>query len=526
MSDFTSEEIKGTVSYPSIARWSNKKLLGFREYKVVLTPSSGDQTYSPSTNLVYNPKLTGSPATIKTVYSPASYHISRFNFTTGTTGAYLDGCANCIIDRVSSVAGDVIMDCRKTNVYTNIVLDATVKGQANRDNYYSFFGAGASKYNFQYNINKAGVTATTLSTLRGYWASNAALNTQLQAMYGTSVANSNTNAGTLADIIWAGVKELSYSKANGSSSLGDYILAGANQTYAQFIPDSIIGTFATQLFPLSECASYELTFYLETLNNAFVGDMTAVTIDQCRLHLDVIEINETLSRIIRDSLSNVFIIPTTGLEFQQLTVANSTSGLTQYSWPIPLSLVNCKGLMFSFFDVNNDGASYPTLTQRCKFGMTSAQLQIGQYVYPANRLIQSTGTTNLSDPEFFLESMKYFNNQLDDGLGCINYWNYNANISVSGTGNDLTRDISACGQFFLAFNLEGIFDAPEYRACQSVDPQTTVLTFTLTTGGGARNIYIMCHALYEMDLVIANGVLNVKNKKTLNLDYVGVNASL
>lgn len=528
------------ILLPKQAKFGKKRMLGWREYRWTVNPQS-DIAVSSQGNITYVVKLgNGTNSTMKLVYGPSSYHHSLIT-TTGT--AAFDSCSNSVIDRVTEIGADVIFDCRKTNIWTNIVMDFTID-ILQRKSFYSFFGCGGCGNNYEYNIVNAvptsnirnvgntadiAVPAATAGALQTAWASS----TALQLAFGnliTTVASADALKPTIANManfIWAGVSQLTYNQMNANTAIGDTLLTTVGAYYAQIIPGSVIGAFQTRLFPISELSNgYELCFYLETAVNALVGAQTEFTMDKNRLHLCVIEYNEKLTSIIRSAFQNVFIIPTVSLAYfpTQYTMGADVAG-SVWNFNVPVNILNAQGILFAFRSSQNDGALYYTLSQRCKFGISQYQLTIGDKVLPANRFVTMSNavTASVPDAEGFMESSKFFNNCISNNacVGSVDYFNFNANIS--STAANLTKT-AAPGKFIAAFNLQGLFDSQdsEYRSCVNLESNSTSLQFTTNTAYvvGSAVMYVDCYVVYEQDLIVSQGVIQSKNKTSMNPEFV------
>lgn len=497
---------------PKISKFGQKKSLPWIEYRYTLTPSTGDTSISASGELKYQVKL--SKTTFKCVYGPASFHSSLITLT-GT--GYFDSCANSCIDRVTEIAQDTISDFRHSNVYTNLVLDFVV-GKQERKSFWNFFGCAGD--NVAYNVAEVGGSpaASTVANLRTWLASNANLATQLTILIPSGVGPTipANGANILADIIWAAINEVN-SGANGNNKcLGDYLTTGGFGYYSQVIPGSVIGAMQQKLFPVSECnQGYELAFYLDTYANAFSGAPTAFTMNKNRLHLCVIEFNEALSTLMRNTFQNIFNIPTVGIQNYTTQFTNTADG-TQFTWQVPVALSNAQGIIFTFRPATNFVAGAWTLSQRAKLGCSQYQLQIGNRVLPSNRFVtlDNKAVSGGADAEGFMETCKYFNNTIANNacVGSVNYKSFNRNISDAA--EDLTTT-SYPGHFAIGFNLQGLFDSQdnEFRSCTQLESNTTFLNVTFTKGLTAdETIYVDAYVQYEMDLIIADGNLTTLNK--------------
>lgn len=505
----------GPTVLPKQAKIGMKSKLPWQQYRWSLPPTN-DTSYESETNIIYNVKLADNTqkGRMKWIFGPASYHGTNVQLT-ATNGAAFDSCgANSLIDRITEIGADVVQDARKTNAYLCIQYDFTIDFLQRRS-FFSFFGCGDMS-----SIDRAGTStaATTAANLTTYWATNLALATQLTVLIpsGTGPTIPANAANVLADILWAGISSLSCSGK--TQNMGDYLATGASLYYAQIIPGSVIGALQNRLFPLSELAQgYELTFYLETLNNAMIGDQTTIKMDKNRLHLCVIEYNETLSNLLRASFENIFVIPTTYLEYYS-TQISTAAAQTNYTWAVPCNILNAKGIIFSFRRSASLVKGYQSLGLRCRLGISSHQLMIGNRMLPSNRFITMPGATSTPDNEGFLESMLFFNNTIsaNGSVGNVDYASFNNYVSAAQAILPDTK-----GTFVMAYNLEGLFDAQdsEYRSGVNLESNTTSITFT-TTAADSGTATLDCWILGEMDLVVAQGVLTTKNKKSMNPEYM------
>ena len=100
-----------------------------------------------------------------------------------------------------------------------------------------------------------------------------------------------------------------------------------------------------------------------------VGDQTVIALSNCRLHLCVIEMNQTINYLMRAAFQNVFIVPTTSMQYYSTQFTNTTTGFSG-SWNIPINLLNVKGLVFCFRSPRNTASTDHILSQRCKLGLT------------------------------------------------------------------------------------------------------------------------------------------------------------
>ena len=495
------------VLLPKAVRFVKKKQLPFIEYRYSITPSSGDTTYSAGSQIVYQPKL--SKNTFKCVYGPASFHASCITMT-ATNGAYIDGISNCVINQCVEIGQDTVSDFRNSNAFINLQLDFTVDADI-RKSFWSFFGGAPQTQTNLITTAGTSATATTIANLQTYLASNAALATQMRTICGLNVANSNAGADGIADMMWALAQQMNRGNLTQNLAIGDYIATTGTGFYAQLIPGSVIGALQTRLFPLSEVNNgYSLTFNLESVANAFIGDQTAFTLSKNRLHLCVIEFNEALSSLMRSAFQNVFTIPTSGIT----NVSTQFTGVTSVTWQVPISLTNAKSIYFVFRHAAQFAAGYATQSQRVKIKASKYQLQIGSRTLPANRWVEMDGSgvnngDGLCDVESFMETSKAFGNTISNNAmtGTVSYKTYNTNIDSAAAATKYTP-----GHFCIAYNLDGIIEqTDEYRACSQLESNNTFLTVTFYAST-ATAVYIDCYVLYEMDLVIVDGALTVQNK--------------
>lgn len=484
---------------PKIAKFGGKRSLPWIEYRYTLTPSTGDQSYSASGEIKYQPKL--SKTTMKCVYGPASYHACKI---TATGAGYFDSTSNSVIDRVTEIGQDTISDFRHSNVYMNLALDFTV-GLQERRTFWSFFGAKTSTNAL--NITAAGTstTGTTMAALKTAWATNLALATAIRA--GDYTANAGKDL--LGDILWAGVQEVAQPGAN--ISIGDYLADAGFGYYAQVIPGCVIGASQVRLFPLSECnQGYELTFNLESATNAFVGATTAFALSSNRLHLCVIEFNDALTGLMRAAFQNVFTIPTVAIQNYTTQFTNTAANGATFTWQVPVALSNAQGIIFTFRPAANFVATGYTLSQRAKLGCSKYQLQMGNRMLPSNRWVEfnNSAVSSGADAEGFMETCKYFNNTISNNayVGSVNYTSFNYNCVDAAIATN-------AGHFCIGYNLQGLFDSQdtEYRSCSQLESNTTFLTVTFTAGADAT-VYVDCFVQYEQDLLIADGNLTSINK--------------
>ena len=514
------KQIYEDLKLPKIANFYKKNLLGWKEQRISIKPVD-IRTRSPGDEIKYTIKYS-SPQSVNMyqVYPGCTWHKTKISLT-GATGGYLDGSSNSCIRKISELGAILVSEYDKCNVMQNVQTDFTVT-DFQRNNYWSQFGMGSQGNNFKYGIHSSGQTET-VGLLRGYLASNTTLNTKLKLMYGTGIANSNASAEALGDILWAGLSELTYNKMNNNTSLGQFIVGGEYLIAAQMIHSSMIGTLAQSLYPISETYGYDLTMTLETSNNAFVGNQTTFTMSNNELFLTLIEYSVELTNLIRDITHKEFIIPTVGIKNYAWQFSNLADTSSSFTWNIPCNLLNATGLLIVFRPSENYTVGSCTLSQRAKLGIFNYNLSIGGRQVNPGRGIEMDELTGLSDPEGFMETCKFFGNDISSmtPTGNVSAYSYNQDIQSTISNQTTTKKV---GHFAIGYNLQGLFNEEEenYRSATTLNAMDTIFTF-YNKIGLATNVNVDCFITYEMDLLIQEGLLYAFNDKTFNTNTVNEN---
>ena len=231
--------------------------------------------------------------------------------------------------------------------------------------------------------------------------------------------------------------------------------------------------------------------------------------------LSVVEYSELISVTIRKAYKNTFTIPCVSIQTYTQNLNTGSTAPQNFTWPITATLKNAKGILFTFRPsaVVSVQAQY-SLSARSSMGITSYQLVIGPYTFPKNRQLMfeasSTITSGIPHPNYFMGTMKYFGQNIDNRANCsVDFTTFNK------AGNSAALNT---GAFVLAFNLEGLHENDaEFRSCISLDGNSTsinLITGIATSTVGTDTMIADCFVMYEFDVVISNGTAVAINKYT------------
>ena len=140
-----------------------------------------------------------------------------------------------------------------------------------------------------------------------------------------------------------------------------------------FLLPSFIGSFSQKLFPISEVSNgtLQMQLYLEDKDKAvkITTVLNTFTFDRIRLHLSVIEYNETITTIIRNAYREMYIPCVSIHQLNHLWSVGTTVGTL--SWTTSPNLLNAKGVCFVF----RSSDTYTASTQYCLSARTSAGMK-------------------------------------------------------------------------------------------------------------------------------------------------------
>lgn len=413
------------------------------ENEIEIYPSGGDISYTSSKHLQYD--INVSDERMKFLYGPATYH--SFKLTVLTADASLDSTSNCVFREMRLNGASLLEQCDNVNCLNNILLDCTVN-PVDRRCYYSFFGGNPSFSN---------VATTYFSTIRD----------------GLTITFGAANYVRLL----------------------------------QIIPSGVIGAFQEKLFPLSECKkSLKLDFKLE--DNAlalFSAGAPTYTLEECRMKICLIELNDILTDAVRRIYDGIYVIPYNSWTQYPYTLQDGASaGVINIS----CGLKYLKGIVGSFRCNDFFAATERTLSARAKMHLTEYRWNINGKTYPSDSPVYleddtelvAAGTGGADDARGFIQVMKLFNNLPSTHATC--------SFSLREFNSTCLDDASlGVGAFLVAVNLELPNGEDDYRT--TIDSTSNKITFKykLETPINGTAIYCDFYLWYSGEAVIENGIV-------------------
>ena len=246
------ESVNKINELPKNFKFGQKLQYSIFEQEYELYPSTGNQTYLPSQHIKFTLSIANDR--MRFLYGPGSY-LSMEITITGAAAA-LDSTTSCFFTECKTIGGTTLEYIMEQNILMNILLDQC--DPYLRKTYYSFFGGG----------NAFGV------------------------------ANDQVTAQT-------------YALTNANIRDGYLFATNESRYFICLLPSGIWGCWQKNLLPLSEMPlGLLLDLYTDTSQDSLVGTAASTyTLNNIRLKMSIIELDEMLGDSVRRIYDNLYIVP-------------------------------------------------------------------------------------------------------------------------------------------------------------------------------------------------------------------------